>query len=89
MKNNFEAKGNSEELIHGKYSPENVEFFNNLAEKYGLDQDIEHFISTTEKDKEFILKRHFIKIRREDGKEELKRMEDYLEERFGKNKTGP
>ena len=60
-----------------KYSPKDIEFFNGLADDYGLDQDVEHLIVNGNGKRAFILKRRKILIEK-DGVKELADIEDLI-----------
>ncbi len=71
MKENFEA--------FQKFSPEDVKFFNGLAEKYGLEQDEERLIVSRNGKRAFILKRKKIAVKR-GGKIQEADVEDLIKE---------
>ncbi len=63
-----------------KYTPEDIKFFNELAEKYGLQQNIEYLIITKEKKKIYVPKWRVIPS--EDGPSI--KIEEYIKELLSK-----
>ena len=55
-----------------KYSPKDIEFFNKLADKYGLEQDLERLIVSRNGKRAFILKRKEFDTEKNGVKGEIK-----------------